>query len=85
METGADPNALAAGGVTPLHRAVRNRCSGAVGALLQLGGDPRLANDRGSTAVDLARWTTGRGGSGSVAARAEQQRIVALLGASSVD
>lgn len=85
VEAGADPNALATGGVTPLHRAVRNRCSGAVGALLQLGGDPRLANDRGSTAVDLARWTTGRGGSGSVAAPAEQQRIVALLGASSVD
>src|SRR5579871_629562 len=27
IEAGADPNAAAAGGVTPLHRAVRNRCS----------------------------------------------------------
>jgi ankyrin repeat protein len=26
IEAGADPNASAAGGVTPLHRAVRNRC-----------------------------------------------------------
>jgi len=79
---GADPNAAAAGGVTPLHRAVRNRCSGAVEALLQLGADPRLANDSGSTAADLTRWTTGRGGSGSMEARAEQQRIVGLLGVS---
>jgi len=60
---GADPNAAAAGGVTPLHRAV-------------------LANDSGSTAADLTRWTTGRGGSGSMEARAEQQRIVGLLGVS---
>ena len=59
---GADPNAAAAGGVTPLHRAVRNRCSGAVEALLRAGADPRRRNDRGSTASDLAHWTTGRGG-----------------------
>jgi hypothetical protein len=31
IEASADPNAAAAGGVTPLHRAVRNRCSAAVG------------------------------------------------------
>ena len=30
IEAGADPNAAAADGVTPLHRAVRNRCSAAV-------------------------------------------------------
>ena len=35
---------------------------------------------RGSTASDLARWTTGRGGTGSAAAKAEQRIIVELLG-----
>ena len=74
-----NPNAAALGGVTPLHRAVRNRCSAAVDALLRLGADPRLANDNGSTAADLARWTTGRGGSGLAEARAQQQLILELL------
>jgi ankyrin repeat protein len=32
IEAGADPNSAAAGGVTALHRAVRNRCSAAVEA-----------------------------------------------------
>jgi hypothetical protein len=79
VEVGADPNAKALGGVTPLHRAVRNRCSAAVDALLRAGADPRLANDNGSTAIELAQWTTGRGGVGSVAAKAEQRIIVELL------
>ena len=79
VEAGADPNAPAAGGVTPLHRAVRNRCSAAVEALLEVGADPRLTNDRGSTASDLAHWTTGRGGTGSVDAKAEQRIIAQLL------
>ena len=76
---GADPNAAAVGGVTPLHRAVRNRCSAAVEALLRAGADPRLPNDRDSTASDLARWATGRGGTGSAAAKAEQRIIIGLL------
>lgn len=76
---GADPDARAAGGVTPLHRAVRNRCSAAVSALLRGGADPTVANDRGSTAADLTRWTTGRGGAGSAAAKAEQRKIIELL------
>lgn len=76
---GADPNAAAAGGVTPLHRAVRNRCSAAVEALLRAGADPRLPNDRGSTAADLAHRATGRGGTGSAAAKAEQRIIIELL------
>ncbi len=79
IEAGADPDATAAGGVTPLHRAVRNRCSAAVAALLSAGADPRLQNDNGSTASDLAHWTTGRGGSGSAAAKAEQRIIRELL------
>lgn len=79
ITAGADPNAPAVGGVTPLHRAVRNRCSAAVDALLRAGADPQLTNDGGSTALDLTKWTTGRGGSGSTEARAEQQIIVELL------
>ena len=79
VEVGADPNAPAAGGVTPLHRAVRNRCSTAVEVLLHAGAHPRLANDNGSTAFDLAHWPTGRGGVGSIAAKAEQRIIVELL------
>jgi hypothetical protein len=71
--------ATAAGGVTPLHRAVRNRCSAAVEALLTRGADPQCRNDRGSTASDLAGRTTGRGGTGSAEARAEQEIIVGLL------
>ena len=79
VEAGADPDALAAGGVTPLHRAVRNRCSAAVQALLDAGADPHRANDSGSTPITLAHWTTGRGGSGSPAAKAEQAKILSML------
>ena len=80
IEAGADPDAAAQGGVTPLHRAVRNRCSTAVDRLLRAGADPRRANGSGSTPSDLAQWTTGRGGSGSEAAKTEQRIIVELLG-----
>ncbi len=79
VEAGADPNAAAAGGVTPLRRVVRNRCSAAVAALLRVGGNPRLQNNHGSTAADLAHWTTGRGGTVSAEARAEQRAILELL------
>jgi ankyrin repeat protein len=81
LAAGADPNAGAKDGVTPLHRAIRNRCSAAVDALLRAGADPRLANEHGSPPSDLARWTTGRGGTGSEAARAEQRAIIELLDA----
>ncbi|HEY4022351.1 MAG TPA: ankyrin repeat domain-containing protein [Pseudonocardiaceae bacterium] len=80
IEAGGDPNARAYGGVTPLHRAVRNRCSVAVETLLRCGADRHAANDKGSTPADLARWTTGRGGSGSEAAKIEQRVIIELLG-----
>jgi hypothetical protein len=79
VELGADPNAVDTNGTTPLHRAVRNRCAAAVKALLDLGADPHATNRSGSTAWQLARWTTGRGGSGSADARAQQQEILGLL------
>jgi ankyrin repeat protein len=79
IEAGADPNAAAAGGVTPLHRAVRNRCSAAVEVLLRTSADRGRQNDNGSTACDLAQLTTGRGGTGSAEARAEQRIILELL------
>jgi ankyrin repeat protein len=76
---GADPNARDKNRTPPLHRAVRNRCAAAVGALLDAGADPRATNGQGSTAMQLAHWTTGRGGSGSPEARAQQAEIVRLL------
>ena len=69
------------GGVTPLHRAVRNRCAAAVAALLAAGADPHAENNSGSTPARLARVTSGRGGSGSPAAKAQQAEIVRLLDA----
>jgi hypothetical protein len=51
IEAGADPNAAAAGGVTPLHRAVRNRCSSET--------DVRLPSRRSCAPVpNLASQTT---------------------------
>ena len=79
IEAGAVPDATATGGVTALHRAVRNRCSAAVETLLNAGADPHRQNDNGSTALTLARWTTGRSGSGSPEAQREQQIIIRLL------
>lgn len=79
IQAGADPNAIDDSGVAALHRAVRTRCASAVKALLDHGADPKLQNRNGSTAYDLAQRTTGRGGSGSAAAREQQRQIVALL------
>jgi hypothetical protein len=66
-------------GVTPLHRAVRTRCTGAVRALLEGGADARRVNKSGSTPLRLAAITSGRGGSGSAQSEAEQARIARLL------
>jgi len=76
---GADPNAVDKTGVTPLHRAVRARCTPAVRALLANGGDALRKNKGGSTSLHLAVQNTGRGGAGSAAARAEQAEIIRLL------
>jgi len=79
LRAGADPNATDKNGVTPLHRAVRTRCAAAVRVLLSHGADPNRANGSGSTPLHLALHTTGRGGSGSVAAVEQQRRIIRLL------
>ena len=75
IRAGADPNALDKSGVTPLHRAVRNRCAAAVRA----GADPRRLSRSGSTPIFLATRNTGRSGSGSIEAKAQQQDILRLL------
>lgn len=79
IAAGADPNAADMSGVTPLHRAVRTRCAAAVDALLAGGADVGRANGNGSTAMMLAVRQTGRGGSGSPEAKAQQAEIIALL------
>lgn len=81
LEAGADPNAADTGGTTPLLRAVRNRCAAAVRALLDGGADSDLPNKHGSRPRDLAVVNSGRGGSGSADARAQQREILRLLGA----
>ena len=69
------------GGVTPLHRAVRNRCAAAVQTLLERGADARRKNANGSTPAQLATLTTGRGGAGMPAAKAQQAELVQMLAA----
>ncbi len=76
---GADPNTPNMDGATPLHRAVRSRCAAAVRALLDHGADPMQRNKNGSTPRDLAMHNTGRSGSGSSAAKAQQQEILRIL------
>jgi hypothetical protein len=79
IQKGADPNALDKSGVAPLHRGIRNRCAAAVAALLAGGADARLKNRNGSSPFDLATKTTGKGGSGSPEAKAQQAEIVRIL------
>src|SRR5262245_24175161 len=54
LDAGADVNAQDKNGATPLHRAVRTRCAGAVKCLLKAGGDPPRKNKPGSTPSHLA-------------------------------
>lgn len=79
IDAGADPNCLAAGGVAPLHVAVRTRCAAAVHALLERGANPRETNHAGSTPLHLAVQTTGKSGSGSPEAKTQQATIIRLL------
>jgi ankyrin repeat protein len=79
IAAGADPDAVDSSGVTPLHRAVRTRCAAAVRALLEGGADVRRMNKNGSTPMQLARRNTGRGGSGSPTAKAQQAQIILTL------
>jgi hypothetical protein len=79
IDAGADPDCVATGGVAPLHVAVRTRCAAAVQALLERGANPRASNDAGSTPLHLAVQTTGKGGSGSSEAKAQQTTIIRLL------
>ena len=79
IDAGADPNALDKSGVAPLHRAVRDRCSGGVSAFIDNGANPLLMNKSGSTPLHLAVQNTGKSHSGSDAAKEEQHRIILLL------
>ena len=79
LAAGADPNAVDKNGVAPLHRAVRTRGAAAVRVLLDGGADPARPNRSGSSPMKLATQSTGRGGSGSTAAREQQAAIVQLL------
>lgn len=79
IKAGADPNTTTSDGTAPLHRAVRTRSAAAVQALLDAGANPKLKNGRGSSPLAIARRTTGRGGSGSDEAKAEQAKILKLL------
>jgi Ankyrin repeats (many copies)/Ankyrin repeat len=79
IEAGADPNAVNKRGVSPLHVAVRTRSAAAVRTLLDHGADPNAKNKSGSTSMLLATLNTGRSGSGSPEAKAQQQEILKLL------
>jgi hypothetical protein len=76
LKAGAKINAQDRNGATPLHRAVRTRCAGAVECILSAGGLPTLGNKSGSTPFHLAVQDTGRGGSGASKARTAQRQIL---------
>ena len=76
LETGAHIQLQDKNGATPLHRAVRTRCSAAVRFLLKAGADPTARNKSGSTPFHLAVQNTGRGGTGAAAAVRAQREII---------
>ncbi|MEO7689474.1 MAG: ankyrin repeat domain-containing protein [Sphingomonas sp.] len=79
IASGANPNASDKNDVTPLHRAVRTRSAAAVSALIDSGADARRQNGNGSTPAMLATRQTGRSGSGSPEAKAQQAEIICLF------
>jgi len=79
IEAGADPDAADMNGMSPLHKAVRTRCAEAVKTLLANGADPCRKNKNGSTPLVLAVHNTGRGGTGSPEAKAQQQEIKLMI------
>lgn len=76
IQNGASIHAQDANGASPLHRAVRTRCAGAVRFLLDSGSDPAMKNKSGSTPFHLAVQNTGRGGSGEPKAVEAQREII---------
>ncbi len=76
LSKGADIHLQDKNGATPLHRAVRTRCTAAVRCLLRAGSDPTLENKSGSTPFHLAVQNTGRGGTGAAAAVRAQRTII---------
>jgi hypothetical protein len=76
LNAGAQKDAQDRNGASPLHRAVRTRCSEAVRSLLRAGCNPVLRNKSGSTPFHLAVQNTGRGGSGTALAKLAQKAII---------
>ena len=76
LEKGANIHLQDKNGATPLHRAVRTRCSAAGHCLLKAGGDPTARNKSGSTPFHLAVQNTGRGGTGAADAVHAQREII---------
>jgi ankyrin repeat protein len=89
VEVGADVGARNRRGAQPLHYAVDGvpgspnwnpqAPAEIVDCLIEAGADPARRNKNGSTPMQLATRTTGRGGSRSPEAKAQQERIVRLL------
>jgi ankyrin repeat protein len=78
LDAGSDIEHADKAGAAPLHRAVRARSPEAVRCLLERGARVDATHGRrGTTALDMARHSTGA--SGTKGTRGEQQEIVALL------
>jgi len=79
LGAGAEIDAQDKNGATALHRAVRTRCAAATRFLLEAGANSTQKNKPGSTPFHLAVQNTGRGGSGTEAARSAQQSIIEMF------
>jgi ankyrin repeat protein len=60
LNLGAAPDPVGTRGYTPLMNAVEDSCPPAVEALLAAGADPHRQNEKGATAIDMARSTCAR-------------------------